>query len=124
MNNIFVIGVGLIGGSLCLDIKKIYPKVKVYGIDTSSKNLDLALKLDLIDYKSSLDVIYKAYLVLLSTPVDVANKIIIDVLNNINSTSLVIDFGSTKTNICSKVENHKKELDCDMIGAKLIYEDA
>ena len=108
MNNIFVIGVGLIGGSLCLDIKKIYPKVKVYGIDTSSKNLDLALKLDLIDYKSSLDVIYKADLVLLSTPVDVANKIIIDVLNNINSTSLVIDFGSTKTNICSTVENHKK----------------
>ena len=38
---------------------------------------------------------------------DVANKIIIDVLNNINSTSLVIDFGSTKTNICSTVENHK-----------------
>ena len=108
MNNIFVIGVGLIGGSLCLDIKKIYPKVKVYGIDTSSENLDLALKLDLIDYKSSLDVIYKADLVLLSTPVDVANKIIIDVLNNINSTSLVIDFGSTKTNICSTVENHKK----------------
>jgi prephenate dehydrogenase len=107
MNNIFVIGVGLIGGSLCLDIKKIYPKVKVYGIDTSSENLDLALKLDLIDYKSSLDVIYKADLVLLSTPVDVANKIIIDVLNNINSTSLVIDFGSTKTNICSTVENHK-----------------
>ena len=59
MNNIFVIGVGLIGGSLCLDIKKIYPKVKVYGIDTSSENLDLALKLDLIDYKSSLDVLYK-----------------------------------------------------------------
>ena len=107
MNNIFVIGVGLIGGSLCLDIKKIYPKVKVYGIDTSSENLDLALKLDLIDYKSSLDVIYKADLILLSTPVDVANKIIIDVLNNINSTSLVIDFGSTKTNICSTVENHK-----------------
>lgn len=107
MNNIFVIGVGLIGGSLCLDIKKIYPKVKVYGIDTSSENLDLALKLDLIDYKSSLDVLYKADLVLISTPVDVANNIIIDVLNNINSTSLVIDFGSTKTNICSKVENHK-----------------
>ena len=108
MNNIFVIGVGLIGGSLCLDIKKIYPKVKVYGIDTSSENLDLALKLDLIDYKSSLDVLYKADLVLISTPVDVANNIIIDVLNNINSTSLVIDFGSTKTNICSTVENHKK----------------
>ncbi|RZO97827.1 MAG: prephenate dehydrogenase [Flavobacteriales bacterium] len=108
MNNIFVIGVGLIGGSLCLDIKKIYPKVKVYGIDTSNENLDMAVKLNLIDYKSSLDVLYKADLVLISTPVDVANKIIIDVLNNINSKSLVIDFGSTKTNICSTVDNHKK----------------
>ena len=66
MNNIFVIGVGLIGGSLCLDIKKIYPKVKVYGIDTSSENLDLALNLDLIDYKSSLDVLYKADLILIT----------------------------------------------------------
>ena len=108
MNNIFVIGVGLIGGSLCLDIKKIYPKVKVYGIDTSIENLDMAVKLNLIDYKSSLDDLYKADLVLISTPVDVANKIIIDVLNNINSKSLVIDFGSTKTNICSTVDNHKK----------------
>ena len=108
MNNIFVIGVGLIGGSLCLDIKKIYPKVKIYGIDTSVENLDMAVKLNLIDYKSSLDVLYKADLVLISTPVDVANKIIIDVLNNINIKSLVIDFGSTKTNICSTVDNHKK----------------
>ena len=108
MNNIFVIGIGLIGGSLCLDIKKIYPKVKIYGIDTSIENLDMAVKLNLIDYKSSLDVLYKADLVLISTPVDVANKIIIDVLNNINIKSLVIDFGSTKTNICSTVDNHKK----------------
>ena len=108
MNNVFVIGVGLIGGSLCLDIKKIYPKVKIYGIDSSVENLNLAVELNLIDYKSSLDNLNKADLVLISTPVDVANKIIIDVLNNINITSLVIDFGSTKTNICRTVDNHKK----------------
>jgi prephenate dehydrogenase len=108
MNNVFVVGVGLIGGSLCLDIKKIYPKVKIYGIDSSTDNLDLAIKLNLIDYKTSFDNLNKADLVLISTPVDVANKIIIDVLNTINSKSLVIDFGSTKMNICSKVKNHKK----------------
>ena len=108
MNNVFVVGVGLIGGSLCLDIKKMFPKVKIYGIDSSVDNLDLAVKLNLIDYKTSLDNLNKADLVLISTPVDVANKIIIDVLNTINSKSLVIDFGSTKMNICSKVKNHKK----------------
>lgn len=108
MNNVFVVGVGLIGGSLCLDIKKMFPKVKIYGIDSSMDNLDLAVKLNLIDYKTSLDNLNKADLVLISTPVDVANKIIIDVLNTINSKSLVIDFGSTKMNICSRVKNHKK----------------
>jgi prephenate dehydrogenase len=108
MNNVFVVGVGLIGGSLCLDIKKIFPKVKIYGIDSSVENLDLAVKFNLIDHKTSLDNLNKADLVLISTPVDVANNIIIDVLNTINSKSLVIDFGSTKTNICSKVKNHKK----------------
>jgi prephenate dehydrogenase len=108
MNNVFVVGIGLIGGSLCLDIKKMFPKVKIYGIDSSTNNLDLAIKLNLIDYKTSLDNLNKADLVLISTPVDVANNIIIDVLNTINSKSLVIDFGSTKTNICSKVKNHKK----------------
>jgi prephenate dehydrogenase len=108
MNNVFVVGVGLIGGSLCLDIKKMFPKVKIYGIDSSVENLDLAVKLNLIDHKTSLDNLNKADLVLISTPVDVANNIIIDVLNTINSKSLVIDFGSTKTNICSKVKNHKK----------------
>jgi prephenate dehydrogenase len=108
MNNVFVVGVGLIGGSLCLDIKKMFPKVKIYGIDSSMDNLDLAVKLNLIDYKTSLDNLNKADLVLISTPVDVANNIIIDVLNTINSKSIVIDFGSTKMNICSKVKNHKK----------------
>ena len=108
MNNVFVVGVGLIGGSLCLDIKKMFPKVKIYGIDSSVDNLDLAVKLNLIDYKTSLDYLNKADLVLISTPVDVANKIIIDVLNTINSKSLVIDFGSTKMNICNKVKNHKR----------------
>jgi prephenate dehydrogenase len=108
MNNVFVVGVGLIGGSLCLDIKKMFPKVKIYGIDSSVENLDLAVKFNLIDHKTSLDNLNKADLVLISTPVDVANNIIIDVLNTINSKSLVIDFGSTKTNICSKVKNHKK----------------
>jgi prephenate dehydrogenase len=108
MNNVFVVGVGLIGGSLCLDIKKMFPKVKIYGIDSSVENLDLAVKLNLIDHKTSLDNLNKADLVLISTPVDVANNIIIDVLNTINSKSLVIDFGSTKMNICNKVKNHKK----------------
>ena len=32
MKHVFVIGVGLIGGSFALDIKAILPQVKIYGI--------------------------------------------------------------------------------------------
>ena len=97
MNNVFVIGVGLIGGSLCLDIKKIFPEIKIHGIDISEDSLDLAIKLNLIDQKSDFEALHIADLVLIATPVDIANNIIIDVLDIINEKTLVIDFGSTKT---------------------------
>jgi len=32
---VFVIGIGLIGGSMALDIKELYPDAQVYGIDTN-----------------------------------------------------------------------------------------
>ena len=107
MNNVFVIGVGLIGGSLCLDIKKIFPEIKIHGIDISEDSLDLAIKLNLIDQKSDFEALHIADLVLIATPVDIANNIIIDVLDIINEKTLVIDFGSTKNNICDKVTDHK-----------------
>ena len=107
MNNVFVIGVGLIGGSLCLDLKKIFPEIKIHGIDISEDSLDLAIKLNLIDHKSGFEALNIADLVLIATPVDVANNIIIEVLDTINEKTLVIDFGSTKNNICDKVTDHK-----------------
>ena len=107
MNNVFVIGVGLIGGSLCLDLKKIFPEIKIHGIDISEDSLDLAIKLNLIDHKSCFEALHIADLVLIATPVDIANNIIIDVLDIINEKTLVIDFGSTKNNICDKVTDHK-----------------
>ena len=107
MNNVFVIGVGLIGGSLCLDLKKIFPEIKIHGIDISEDSLDLAIKLNLIDHKSCFEALHIADLVLIATPVDIANNIIIEVLDTINEKTLVIDFGSTKNNICDKVTDHK-----------------
>ena len=107
MNNVFVIGVGLIGGSLCLDLKKIFPEIKIHGIDISEDSLDLAIKLNLIDHKSCFEALHIADLILIATPVDIANNIIIEVLDTINEKTLVIDFGSTKNNICDKVTDHR-----------------
>ena len=75
MDKIFVIGIGLIGGSLCLKIRDINPNVEIYGIDISEEHLQQALESGIIDFKSSIDNISKANLVLLTTPVDISNNI-------------------------------------------------
>ncbi len=54
---IYVIGVGLIGGSFAIDIRKLFPKSTIIGIDKSEIHLQKALELKLIDETSELSKI-------------------------------------------------------------------
>lgn len=108
MKNIYIIGVGLIGGSLAIDIKKNDPNVVIHGISRRDATLNEALALHLIDKKATLDDIDKADLVIISIPVDATVKLLPTVLDKIPDTALVIDAGSTKAEICKVVENHPK----------------
>ncbi len=106
MKNVYVIGIGLIGGSMALDIKKLYPETTIYGIDSNESHLNEALELHVVDEKASLRDISNADLLVLSVPVDASLQIVDDVLNNISDTTLVIDVGSTKQVFCKAVSNH------------------
>ena len=108
MKNIYMIGVGLIGGSLAIDIKKKYPDVVIHGISRKDSTLEEALALNLIDKKASLDDIENADMVIISIPVDATVKLLPSVLDRISDTGLVVDAGSTKAAICACVENHPK----------------
>ena len=108
MKNIFIIGIGLIGGSMALDIKKLYPDSKVYGIDVNEEHLDHALHLKLIDKKGQMEELANADVVVLSIPVDASLEIIDKVLENISENTLVIDVGSTKQIFCQSISNHSK----------------
>ena len=108
MKNIYIIGVGLIGGSLAIDIKKRYPEVVIHGISRKETTLDEALALNLIDKKATLDDIVNADLVIISIPVDATVKLLPSILDKISDTGLVVDAGSTKEEICKVVENHPK----------------
>lgn len=108
MKNIYIIGVGLIGGSFALDIKKTYPNTKIYGIDHNDKHLDEAIELQFIDAKATYEDLQNADLIILSIPVDAAVIELPKVLDYISDTSLVMDVGSTKLPICKVVENHPK----------------
>ena len=106
--NVYIIGVGLIGGSMALDIKSNYVNVTVFGIDTNENYLDAALNLNIIDKKASIPDLVEADFVILAVPVDIALVILPTILDVINDDTLVLDVGSTKFPICEAISNHSK----------------
>ena len=108
MKNIYIIGVGLIGGSMACDLKRLNPDLKIIGIDTNDTHLDKALELRVIDDVSDYSSLSEADLVILSIPVDHAIVELPKILDEISDETLVIDVGSTKLPICNAVENHPK----------------
>ena len=108
MKNIYIIGVGLIGGSLAIDIKQNNPDVVIHGISRKETTLNEALSLNLIDKKATLEDLDKADLVIISIPVDATVKLLPSILDKISDSGLVVDAGSTKEDICKVVENHPK----------------
>ena len=103
---IYVIGVGLIGGSFAIDMRKLFPKSTIIGIDNSEIHLKKALELKLIDETSELSKINNPDIIVISVPVKSILNILPIVLKSVNNNSLVIDFGSTKKSICQIVKDH------------------
>lgn len=106
--NVFVIGVGLIGGSIVTDIKAKFQEATIFGVDRNSVHLDKALALGFIDHKADFNELSKADVVVLAIPVDKAKELVVDVLDTINDSCLIFDVGSTKEGICTNVANHPK----------------
>ena len=105
---VFVIGIGLIGGSMVLDIKTLYPNAMIYGIDTNESHLGEALALGVIDEAVEFNALVHADFVIVSVPVDVAVTVLPKVLGSIGDQTIVLDVGSTKMPICEAVASHPK----------------
>lgn len=103
---VYLIGIGLIGGSFALAIKEQYLDAHIIGIDTNESHLNEALQLGLIDAKATINSIEDADFIILAVPVDIGLVILPEVLNKISPKTLVFDVGSTKSPICEAVEKH------------------
>ena len=104
---ISIIGVGLIGGSIALNLKSKGFTNKVIGIDQQIKHLEEALNLNIIDEYRDLDSgIRDADLIILAIPVDAARKVLPSILDQITDKQTVMDVGSTKAGITAAVKNH------------------
>ena len=105
---IHVIGIGLIGGSMVLDIKSLHPDATIYGIDTNENHLAEAIALGVIDKAATFDDLGTADFVIVSVPVDVALIVLPKVLDAIGENAIVFEVGSTKTPICEAIANHPR----------------
>jgi prephenate dehydrogenase len=107
MNKIAVIGLGLIGGSLALELKK-SSWATIYGIDKNEAHLQKALDLGIIYEKATLDIVSEVDVVIIAVPVNVIPDISVAVLDLIGKDTLVFDVGSTKAAVCDAIRNHPK----------------
>ncbi len=105
---VFVIGIGLIGGSMVLDIKSLHPDARIYGIDNNENHLAEALALGVIDGAATYEDLVNADFVIVSVPVDIALVVLPKVLDCIGENTIVFEVGSTKTPICEAVANHQR----------------
>ena len=107
MEKLVVIGLGLIGGSLALDLKK-RNGYKVYGVDQNAVHIKKALELGVIDAEIEFSEIADASVVIIAVPVDVIPKVAKQVLDIVSDDTLVFDVGSVKNEICKAITSHSK----------------
>jgi prephenate dehydrogenase len=104
-----IIGLGLIGGSIAIDLRKAGFSTILSGLDANSNNRSTALSLGLVDaIQEDFSTLSSADLVILAIPVDALVKVLPLVLDVISDTTVVIDAGSTKSSICRIVSQHPK----------------
>ena len=105
---VVVIGIGLIGGSMVLDIKALHPEATVLGMDASESHLQQAIDLGVVEKAGTTEDLADADFVIVSVPVDIALTVLPQVLDAVGENTIVFEVGSTKLPICEAVANHPK----------------
>jgi prephenate dehydrogenase len=101
-NTVVIVGVGLIGGSLGLALRRKYPDIRVIGV-SSDAALESALKLGAVTdgygYDDLGTAVRDADLIVLCTPIFRIQELITLIKPHLRENVVVTDVGSTKRNI-------------------------
>lgn len=108
INRLAVIGVGLIGGSLALALKKAGVVGEVVGIGRGLPNLETALELGIIDRydRDPVSGVAGADVVFLGTPVQALGPMAELVLPAMQAGAILTDGGSVKGEVIRQIEPH------------------
>lgn len=105
---ICIVGVGLIGGSLALQLNEKGLAAGIIGVESNPEHAAKALELGLVDEILPLeDAVLQSEVVVLAIPVDYMVGILPKVLDHVTH-QIVVDAGSTKSQLVSVVEGHPK----------------
>jgi prephenate dehydrogenase len=105
---ITIVGVGLIGGSLAIQLHEKKLSSRLIGVDTNIAHAQKAVELELVDEVMNLDeAIKQSDVIVLAIPVDALLKVVPAILDKIDK-QIVIDLGSTKSQLIELIKNHPK----------------
>ena len=120
MNNLLIFGVGLIGGSIALDCQKKTMFNQVIGVEreggTPLSSFVSNGMLDKISKNINTDI-EQADLIIIATPVAQIQNILKTIYPSLSSKTIVIDVGSTKSNIINFAKEELKEKFSQFIGS-------
>lgn len=104
-----VIGIGLMGGSLALSLKKKGFVSNVIGVDNNLDHQTEALRLGIVDEIMSLeDAVKLSDIIAIATPVNTAEKLLPLILDLVDQ-QIVFDLGSTKEAVAQIASAHAKK---------------
>lgn len=103
-----VVGIGLIGGSLMIDLRKRNFTDRIIGVDTNIQHRNIAQLGGIVDETDSLEnAVDRSDLILLCTPVSSNSEMLPGILDRIKGTTKVVaDMGSTKASMADASKNH------------------
>jgi len=105
-----VVGVGLMGGSLCKTLKNTYTNCIIYGVDTNKSNIKDAINLGLISKSLTIDELVKEELDFIFLCISASGIIsLMNVLKSKHKNTTIIDFASTKKDIAKNIPKKLKK---------------
>ena len=105
MRKIHIIGLGLLGGSFALALKKVKPEILFTGTDNDPQHLQEALSLGIIDEARN-QADEDTDVIVIATPIHAIVPLLRIILDKVSKNTLVMEFGSTKKSICEAVADH------------------
>jgi prephenate dehydrogenase len=108
VERISIIGLGLIGGSLALALKKAGTVKGIVGLSRSSETLAMAKQCGIIDYVANdlSSAVKRAEIVVIAAPVLATKEILASISRHLSANCIVTDTGSTKVEVMQWAEEY------------------